>query len=130
MVPVEEIVTQFARAVGRVEEILREPKGAVARDAAIQRFEFTFDLAWKALKAYLEDRLKVRCASPKACFREAYTQGVIAYENRWVDMADDRNKTAHMYKEEIAEIVYARLPGHLTLFQNLLGKLREDHESP
>lgn len=125
MVPVEEIVAQFARAVGRVEEVLREPKGAVARDAAIQRFEFTFDLAWKALKAYLEDRLKVRCASPKACFREAYTQGIIAYENRWVDMADDRNKTAHMYREEIAEIVYTRLPGHLTLFQNLLGKLRE-----
>lgn len=125
MVPVEEIVTQFARAVGRVEEILREPKGTVARDAAIQRFEFTFDLAWKALKAYLEDRLKVRCASPKACFREAYNQGIIAYENRWVDMADDRNKTAHMYKEEIAEVVYTRLPGHLTLFQNLLGKLQE-----
>ncbi len=40
-------------------------------------------------------------------------------------MADDRNLTAHMYKEEIADMVCARLSEHLKLFQDLLKKLQQ-----
>jgi len=124
MVSPDVVVGHFSQAASRLAEALAQPRDAFMRDASIQRFEFTFDLAWKALKAYLEDRLKVRCASPRACFREAYAQGLIAYENNWLTMADDRNLTAHMYKEEIANEVYSRLPDYLKLFQDLLKKLQ------
>lgn len=118
------IIEQFSQAVSRLEESLRRPKDSFMRDSSIQRFEFTFDVAWKALKSYLEDQLKVRCASPRACLREAYAQKLIPYEIHWLKMADDRNLTAHMYKESVADEVYVRLPAHLKLFQSLVEKLR------
>lgn len=117
---------QYARACDRLAEVLALPKNPINRDSAIKRFEICFDLAWKALKSYLEEKLKVRCASPKACFREAYTQTIIPYEDRWLAIADDRNSTAHLYKEEMAEAVYAHLSKHLTLFQELLSRLQQE----
>ena len=34
------------RALGRLEEALASPENALVRDAGIQRFEFSFELAW------------------------------------------------------------------------------------
>lgn len=119
---------QLTDAVARLQEALAKPKDEYMRDSCIQRFEFTFDLSWKTVKAYLEETLNVRCASPTACFREAYSQGLVEYEDRWISMAQDHNQTAHMYKESLAEEVYRRLPAYLKLFQELLGKLQRGQE--
>jgi hypothetical protein len=42
----------FEKAVARVDEALALPKDPVVRDAAIQRFEISFELCCKFLKAY------------------------------------------------------------------------------
>ena len=44
-------------AVARLEAALAQPKTEWTRDAAIQRFEFSFELAWKTVKDYLEQAL-------------------------------------------------------------------------
>lgn len=126
MVPLTTILQQFTDATARLEEALARPKDAFMRDSCIQRFEFTFDLSWKVLKVFLEDRLKVRCASPRACFREAQAQGLIPYEREWLAMADDRNRTAHLYREELADAVYVRLPEHLRRFRELLENVQRE----
>jgi len=38
----------------RLAEVVALPESEVVRDATIQRFEFTFEVVWKALKLYLE----------------------------------------------------------------------------
>ena len=38
----------------RLREALAQPGSDLIRDATIQRFEFTFEVIWKALKLYLE----------------------------------------------------------------------------
>lgn len=38
---------------------------------------------------------------------------------------DDRNLTVHLYSQEQADEVYARLPGYLKLFKELAERLRE-----
>jgi len=48
-------IEKLTKAIERLEEVLKLEKNAVVRDSAIQRFEFTFDLAWKTLKLYLEE---------------------------------------------------------------------------
>jgi hypothetical protein len=45
----------FERATARLAEALALPKDAIVRDSAIQRFEISFELCWKFLKAYLEE---------------------------------------------------------------------------
>ena len=99
-------------------------KNDVVRDSAIQRFEFTFDLAWKTVKTYLGGQKGVVCDSPKDCIREAYAQGLIAYDDAWLAMTDMRNETVHTYNEEVAEKIYARLPDALQKYQTLLELLK------
>lgn len=122
----EKIIEQFARAIERFSEALKKEKDEFVRDSAIQRFEFTFELAWKAIKSHLEDSGIVPCLSPKACFREAHKRGLIDYDTLWLDMVKLRNLTAHTYIEQVAEQVYGRLPEVLEAFQKLLASLKNE----
>jgi len=123
MTKLEAIIKQFEMAFFRLKEVLSMEKTAVIRDSAIQRFEFTLDLSWKALKSYLEERKGIICASPKECFREAYKQGIISYDEEWIDIVDMRNETTHTYNEKTAQKVFEKLPNTLKNFEVLLKTL-------
>ena len=114
----------FSDALERLREVLAEPKTDITRDSAIKRFEFTFDLCWKSLKAFLEERKGVVCRSPKDCFRAAYQSGVIDYDEFWINLVDERNETAHTYNEDLAEKIYKNLPEALKYFETLLAKIQ------
>jgi len=58
----------FARAVTRLDEAIALPKDPIVRDSAIQRFEISFELCWKFLKAYLEEQHNALCTSPVPVF--------------------------------------------------------------
>jgi nucleotidyltransferase substrate binding protein (TIGR01987 family) len=72
------------------------------RDGLIQRFEFTFELAWKALKAIFEEEGLTGLNSPKTVLREAFSAGLIEKDELWLAMLSDRNTTAHIYNEQLA----------------------------
>ena len=112
----------FARALARLEEALREPATPIVRDACIQRFEFCFELAWKAIQAALR-REGRDCTSPRSCFREAFKQRWIESEEGWTRLLADRNLTSHTYDEALAEAIYGRLPDHELLFAALRDRL-------
>jgi predicted transcriptional regulator len=48
--PLDRLSTDLRAALERLGEALHEPKTDIVRDAAIQRFEFSFELFWKTLK--------------------------------------------------------------------------------
>jgi len=125
MTKLESLLKQYERAVDRLRDVLNREKNEFMRDSAIQRFEFTFELCWKAVKAYLEERYGVRCASPKSCFRDAFAQGVFDYSDFWLEMCNLRNLTAHIYDEREAEKIYACLPEALAHFEILLSALKK-----
>ncbi|WP_367142724.1 HI0074 family nucleotidyltransferase substrate-binding subunit [Desulfosporosinus sp.] len=64
------------------------------RDGVIQRFEFTFELAWKTLKAVFEDEGLIGLNSPKTVLREAFAMGLIQDDELWLTMLSDRNSTS------------------------------------
>ncbi|TKB72847.1 MAG: DUF86 domain-containing protein [Nitrospira sp.] len=113
-----EAVNAFAQALRRLQEALGEPETAIVRDAAIKRFEFTFELAWKAIQRCLREE-GLDCRSPKGCLREAFQQGLIPDDPRWIEMIDDRNLTAHTYDEETAKTIFKHLAGHSVRFEQL-----------
>jgi len=124
MSKLEANLLQFEKAVKRLGDVLNQEKNEFIRDSAIQRFEFTFDLAWKAIKACLEENKGVICKSPKGCFKDAYEQGMIEYDEFWIEMTDARNKTAHTYEEITAEEIFTLLPKTLKYFKELLESLQ------
>lgn len=125
MSKLEAIINQFESALNRLNEVLREPKNSIVRDSAIQRFEFSIDLAWKSTKAFLEEKKGITCNSPKDCFREAYHQGLIEYDDAWIRYVDMRNETVHTYKEEIADKIYFELSAVLKHLEGLLKVLKK-----
>ncbi len=117
-----EIVESFAAAVDRLGDALAAPESDLNRDAAIQRFEFSFELSWKAIQKVLRGE-GLDAPSPKSCFREAYRLGWIQQEEPWLSMLEDRNLTSHTYDVKLAESVYRRLPAHLVALRDLTARL-------
>ena len=99
------------KALNTLEEILNEPYSKIVRDATIQRFEYTFEIIWKLLKEFLYHKEGIVCNSPKSCFRESFSIGILEEEETisFLQMTDDRNLTSHPYDEEIAETLYKKL---------------------
>lgn len=124
MTKLQAVTGQFEQALTRLDEVLRAPKTDIVRDSAIQRFEFALDLAWKAVKAYLEEKHGIRCASPKECFREAYRHGLIEYDDEWLRFVDMRNETVHTYNQDLAEKIFGQLPNVLEHMNQLLHAVK------
>ncbi len=112
----------FSKAVGRLGEALSGPPDALRQDAAIQRFEFCFELAWKCVQETARTE-GLDCASPKDCLKAAYRKGWLKDEHGWLAMLEDRNRTSHTYDERLAAEVFSRLPQHQILLQSLLASL-------
>ncbi len=92
-------------ALDMEEELKDEGFGDIYLDLTIKRFEFTYEMAWKVLKRYL-DYLGFDVKSPRATFKEAYAQNILEDENIWLSMIEHRNLSSHIYDEyEMSEIV-------------------------
>ncbi len=112
-------------ALATLDEALRLPFSAIVRDAAILRFEYSFESAWNLLKDYLEAHEGIVCDSPEGCFREALQAGLLsrAATETCLIMTDDRNLTSQTYLESLAERIYAQLPAYLTVMQSLAKQI-------
>jgi nucleotidyltransferase substrate binding protein (TIGR01987 family) len=98
------------RAIKQLEKVLKEEKSEFIRDAAIQRFEFTYELLWKTLKTHLEEIHGVRAVSPRQVFKEAFRLELINDESVFLEMIEARNLIAHTYNENQSESLYKALP--------------------
>lgn len=78
-----------------------DPGNVLMQAGIIQMFEFTFELAWKTLKDYLESE-GFQVSSPKATLRQAVQCGYIADGELWMEALQCRNTTTHTYDEQFA----------------------------
>ena len=110
------------KALGALKAISCEPYSVVVRDAAIQRFEYTFEAFWKFVRDYLREVDGITCNSPRSCFREALGSGLIGGEQTvaCMEMTDDRNLTSHTYVEELAEQIYKKVENYRKLMESIL----------
>ncbi len=97
------------------------------RDSSIQRFEFTVELFWKCIKDYLEVKEGVLCESPKKCIKKFGKIKQLSEEEilKLLQMIDDRNLTSHLYREQLAEELFAKLQEYLLLLEKLIKLLKE-----
>ena len=106
-------VENYRKAVERLREALSDsaqnPESTVIRDGVIQRFEFTFELAWKSLREYLEDQGADMSGIvfSKQVFKAAYAAQIISDQQVWLDMLASRNITSHVYDDAQAAQVVA-----------------------
>jgi nucleotidyltransferase substrate binding protein (TIGR01987 family) len=113
------------KALKTLKEIVEEPYSTIVRDAAIKRFEYSFDIFWKLIKDYLRVQEGIECASPKSCFREAFKVGILSEEEtvKVLEMTDDRNLSTHTYDEEAVEEIYQQVRDYWKLMDDICGRV-------
>jgi nucleotidyltransferase substrate binding protein (TIGR01987 family) len=126
MTKFESLLDDFEKILTKLDEVLKLEKTEINRDSAIQRFEIAVDLALKTLKTYLEEYKGIICRSPKGCFREAFSQGIIDYDDYWIKIIDFRNQTSHLYSENLADKIYDELPKVLEYLKILYNALKSE----
>ena len=111
-----ERLTVAQKALGTLQTLLlAEDITDIVRDAAIQRFEYSFEATWKAAQAYLSEVEGLGAASPRATIRASLEVGVLdeTATRLALKMVDDRNLSVHTYNEALAEAIFARLEEHV-----------------
>jgi nucleotidyltransferase substrate binding protein (TIGR01987 family) len=104
----DKALASLSRALVRAQGL---PADEELRDASIQRFEYSFELAWKMLKRRLELDVPstdaVDALSYRAMIRLAAERGLLDNPQAWFDYRDQRNLTSHTYDAAVAQRVYA-----------------------
>lgn len=115
---------KFKKALLSLETIYLKPARADRTniDATIQRFEFTFELAWKFLKDYFFEQ-GIELNYPKEVLQEAFNVNLINNEIIWIQMLKDRNMTSHTYDEKLADEIYIKIKSYVPELRNLLNKI-------
>ena len=101
--------SQFGKALFRLREAIDLDETPMIRDAMIQRFEFTYELAWKAMYHWLRDHGENTPEMASAVFRAAFRCQLVEDPKVWEKTKDCRNETSHTYNEakaiEVASFV-------------------------
>ena len=120
----ERALDRFRIVVAERDRWVAEGNGDIVLDVAAKRFEFTYEMAWKALKRVL-DYLGIDARAPRPVFKEAYAQGLLTDEQVWLDMIEMRNLASHVYDEHEISRILLELERYLAAFDSLLSRLRQ-----
>lgn len=127
--------TNFSRAFALLRDALEpgvEALNQLEREGVIQRFEYTFELAWNTLKDRLEyDGIVFDTVTPRSVIRQGFQSGLIADGETWLDMLTDRNLSSHTYDVARIEAVLTNIHGrYLAVLNDLYLRLVEESIEP
>ena len=115
----------FESALSRLEEVLVFDETDVVRDSIIKRFEFTFEMAWKACFRWLRARGVDINEEAFAVLPRAFQNRLVNDEGLWREIRKARNLTAHTYQEKTAiEVAAIARSVALPAFKDLLATLK------
>jgi nucleotidyltransferase substrate binding protein (TIGR01987 family) len=115
---------QFTQVLSRLKYAIEDTATCPYRtDATVKRFEMTFEFAWKVLLHILNDIEKIETVSPRNAIKEANKNGLIADQNLWLKMIDDRNLSVHLYSEGKAQEIIDRIPNYVLGYELLIAQI-------
>ena len=96
--------------------------------ALIQSFEICFELAWKVLKDYLQQK-GINSLLPKDVIKEAFSTEIIKNGQVWIDMINTRSSTSHEYNIDKVNVIIKNISSNyyeeLQLFNKEIEKFNE-----
>ena len=123
-------ISQLERALDSLKEAFSVGVcGELERDGTIQRFEYTFELAWKTMRRCLIAMGNAQVsASPRPVLRMAFREGFISDIELWFEFLEARNAASHIYDEGRADLVFEvskKLPVEV---EGLIAELKNSGE--
>lgn len=115
----EQLKEDFQNILDKWKEALDLPETEISRDAAILRFELTFEVGWKLMQMLArEEGYEVN--SPRQAFQHAFSLGWVTDEVIWTDILKARNTATHVYREQFAQSLYNELDNYYKAFKEFL----------
>jgi nucleotidyltransferase substrate binding protein (TIGR01987 family) len=133
-------ISPLTRAIAQLEQslfyyhsdLVQSDPGLVLqlRAAAIQAFEFTYELSWKMLKRYLEmvepDPQSIDAMSFLELIRTGSERGLLLSDVvQWKEYRYERSITSHTYNPEKSLLVFEGIPRFLKEAMYLHDQLQE-----
>ena len=89
-----------------IEDKTIEQLSDLEQEGVIQRFEYTYELAWKTMKDYLEENgIVFEEVTPRNVIKEAFAAKIISDGQAWIDMLLHRNLLSHTYDSQVFKSV-------------------------
>lgn len=117
--------SNFKKAFGQLSEFIEKDQlNKFEVQGLIQCFEYTFELAWKTIKDYLEQEGFFDVKTPRAVLKTAFQIQLITDGHAWIDALEKRNLMAHTYSEErVVEVENLIRKKYYQIIQELYSKL-------
>lgn len=121
----------FKKALTKLLEVVEnkslEDLSELEAEGLIQRFEYTYELAWKTLQDLLRYKGYTDIAGPNPVLQQALQDGYINDEDGWRGIKRSRERTSQIYDEATAEeIAKAIFSNYHILFQQLETRLEKE----
>ena len=91
------------------------------QEGVIQRFEYSYELAWKTMKDYLEENgVVIDLLTPRNVIKEAFAAKILPDGQVWINMSLHRNLLSHTYDaSKCKEVLEALVAQYLQAFEQL-----------
>ncbi len=96
------------------------------KSGQIQKFEFTIELLWKTVQVFLFEVDGIDVVTPKSVVKEFVEAGYCDYGTYelFIRAINDRNQLSHIYRQEMAESIWQRLPDYACLAENVFVTMK------
>jgi nucleotidyltransferase substrate binding protein (TIGR01987 family) len=102
----EQRFSNYRKALAKLKQVaadrVLDSLSELEKEGLIQRFEYTFELAWKTLQDLLEYKGYQDLKGPNPALEQSLKDGYIADEKGWRNMKKSRELTSHTYDDETA----------------------------
>lgn len=121
----------FGKALEQLSKFIeKKDLNELEKQGLIQSFEYTYELAWNTMKDYLEMQGATDLHGSRDTLRLAFSRGIIADGETWMDMVRSRALTSHTYDEtlceEISEKIFHLYYGAFKIFSNQMKSIKEE----
>ena len=124
--------SNFKKALAKLAEAVGEEEGELSeleKEGMIQRFEYTFELAWKTLQDLLRSKGYLDVSGPNPVLAQAFQDGYFTDGEGWREMNKSRNLTSHTYNSELAESIASNIrETYFQLLNALAIRLEEEQD--
>ena len=131
----EQRFMNFNRAYSKLNEAINlsnsESLSELKIEGLIQRFEYTYELAWKTLQDLIEKKGFIDVNGPGAVLSQAFELGLINHPEGWRRLKKSIELTSHTIDSGTAREIYGDIKSeYIFLFEYLKKKLEEERTGP
>ena len=67
----------------------------------------------------------IESGTPREAIQKAYQAKWLNDEQLWIQMLQDRNRTSHVYEEEVAREIFSRVPKYYEIMNQALADIKQ-----